>query len=139
MVEKSYWLVIDCARFRRACDIHSIESRFHTFADCRRSRNSVALKSGKERMTMTFASLDDAVMQESLGTPSTPLPQTTIFRWMSAEAHQENLHVAALNPGSKKLTLAIRREKGKGFAIEVTGAKGCRRSIRLTSKLKLKK
>jgi hypothetical protein len=139
MVENSYWLVIDRVHSPNTADRHWMESRFHTFADCKRGKNWVSLKSGKERMMMTFAALGDAVMQESLGMPTIPGRQTTIFRWMSAKGYQDNLHVAALNPGSKKLGLTVRRDRGKGYAIEVAGADGCRRTIRLSAALKLMK
>jgi len=139
MVENAYWLVIDRVHSANPADRHWMESRFHTFADSTRGRNWAALKSGKERMTMTFAALGDAVMQQSLGMPTVPGPQTTIFRWMSADGYHDNLQVAALNPGGKKLGLAIRREKAKGYAVEVTGAGGYRRTIRLSPALKLKR
>ena len=139
MVESSYWLVIDRVFSPNTAERHWMESRFHTFADCTRGRNRVALKSGKERMTMTFASLGDAVMQESLGMPTVPGPQTTIFRWMSADGYHDNMHATALNPGGKKLGLTIRREKAKGYAVDVTGAGGYRRTIRLSPPLRLKR
>ena len=78
-------------------------------------------------------------MEEAVGTPARPARQTTMFRWMSAEGHHDNLHVAALNPGSGKLRLSVTRQKGRGFGVEVTGPGGYRRAIRLTSRLKLKK
>ena len=155
MVEGSYWLVIDRVFSPNTAEHHFMESRFHTYADARRGRRSgsasrsacpdgrgkdwVALKSGKQRMTMTFAALGDAVMQEAVGTPARPARQTTMFRWMSAEGYHDNLHVTALNPGSGRLRLAVTREKGSGFGVKVTGPGGYRCAIRLTSSLKLKK
>ena len=83
--------------------------------------DSVELKSGQERLQMTFAALGRGVMQESRGMPSQPQRQTTIFRWMATAATHENLHVVALNPGRQKLGLAVRKERGGTYLIEVTG------------------
>jgi hypothetical protein len=96
------------------------------------------MKSGKEQMMMTFASLGEGEMQESLGMPVSPQEQTRIFRWTSP-LEKENLHVAAMNPGSEKLELELSREKDGGYAIEVSGSDGYRRTIRVTPELKLKK
>ncbi len=132
MVENRYWLVIDAAPG------HSMESRFHTYAECTRGTDWLALKSGKEQMMMTFASLGEGEMQESLGMPASPKEQTSIFRWMSPGG-QDNLHVTAMNPGSEKLGLELSKESDGGFAIKVSGASGYQRTIRLTAELKLKK
>ena len=132
MVENRYWLVIDAAPG------HIMESRFHTYAECTRGPDWLALKSGKEQMMMTFASLGEGVMMESLGMPTSQEEQTRIFRWISPVG-QENLHVAALNPGDEKLGLELSKEPDGGFAINVSGASGYRRTIRLTAELKLKK
>ena len=51
MVENRYWLVIDAAPG------HSMESRFHTYAECTRGKDWLALKRGKEQMMMTFGNL----------------------------------------------------------------------------------
>jgi len=51
----------------------------------------------------------------------------------------DNLHVTALNPGSDKLGLKVSKETDGGFVIEVSGADGYRRTIRVTPELKLKK
>jgi len=131
MVENRYWLVIDAAPG------HSMESRFHTYAECTRGTDWLALKSGKEQMMMTFASLGEGEMQESRGMPTSSQEQTSIFRWMSPGG-QDNLHVTALNPGNEKLGLDLSKESDGGFAIEVSGASGYQRTIRLTHELKLK-
>jgi hypothetical protein len=47
--------------------------------------------------------------------------------------------VTALNPGDKKLGLKLAKETDGGFAITVTGPDGYRRTVRVTSKLELKK
>jgi len=140
MVDNAYWLVIDHVRGTSTVDRHWMESRFHTLADCRAGKAGVAIKSGKEAMGITFAALGaGGVLQQSRGMPSQPsMKQTTIFRWMGREASSDNLHVTALNPGNKKLSLAIRRDKANGYRVEVTGAGGYRRTIGLTSALKLK-
>jgi len=140
LVENAYWLVIDRVSDPEPAARHWMESRFHTLAESRHGKNRASLKSGKERMTMTFAALGDAVMQNALGMPSQPgVKQTTIYRWMSADAYRDNLHVAALTPGSKKLGLAVSREGRGACAIEVTGADGYRRTVRVSPVLKLKK
>ena len=140
MVDNAYWLVIDNVRGTSTVDKHWMESRFHTLADCRAGKTGVAIKSGKQSMRITFAALGaGGVLQESRGMPSqSSMKQTTIFRWMGKEATHDNLHVTALNPGNKKLGLAIRRDKAKGYSVEVTGAGGYRRTIGLTPTLKLK-
>ncbi len=132
MVENRYWLVIDAAPG------HIMESRFHTYAECTRGTDWLSLKSGKEQMMMTFASLGEGEMQESLGMPASPQEQTRIFRWMSPGG-QDNLHVTALNPGNEKLGLELSKASDGGFAIKVSGASGYQRTIRLTAELKLKK
>lgn len=140
MVESSFWLVVDSIVPRKPLEKHWMESRFHTLAESRCGKNSVSLRSGKQRMMMTFASMGQGVMQESLGMPSQPgVRQTTIYRWMDKQAVHDNLHVVALNPGSKKLGLAVSREKDAGYAIEVAGADGYRRIVRVAPTLKLKK
>jgi len=140
MVDQAYWLVIDHVRGTSTVDEHWMESRFHTLAACQARKAGATLKSGEQSMQITFAALETGLLQESRGMPSQPsVKQTTIFRWMSADRYHDNLHVAALNPGSKKLGLAIRREKAKGYGVEVTGAGGYRRTIGLTPTLKLKR
>lgn len=139
MVDNAYWLVIDHVRGANMVDTHWMESRFHTPAAYQARKTSVSLKSGKQSMQITFAALEAGILQESRGMPSQPsVKQSTIFRWMSAERYHDNLHATALNPGGKKLGLAIRRDKAKGYSVEVTGAGGYRRTIGLTSTLKLR-
>lgn len=88
---------------------------------------------------MTFATLGRAAIQESRSMPTNPAATpTTIFRWMGAEANHDNLHVVALNPGSQKLGIHVRKEKSGGYAIEVTRPGGRKRTIRLDPGLKLK-
>jgi hypothetical protein len=132
MVENRYWLVIDAAPG------HIMESRFHTYAECTGGADWLALKSGKEQMMMTFASLGEGEMQESLGMPVSPQEQTRIFRWMSP-ADPNGLHVTALNPGNEKLELKLNNDKDGGYTVEVSGTDGYRRTIRVTPELKLKK
>ena len=140
MVDNAYWMVIDHVRGASTVDTHWMESRFHTPAVYRARKNGVGLKNGKQSMHITFASLEAGVLQESRGMPSQPsVKQTTIFRWMSADRYHDNLQVAVLNPGSKKLGLEICQEKTNGYRVEVTGADGYRRTIGLTSALKLKR
>lgn len=139
MVDNAYWLVIDRVHSANPADGHWMESRFHTFAHSRHGRDWVSLRSGRQRMTMTFASLGEAVMQQSRGMPTMPGPQSTIFRWMSAKGYADNLHATALNPGSRKLRLAIRRGKAGRCVVEVTGAGGYRREIGLTPTWRLRK
>ncbi len=131
MVENRYWLVIDAAPG------HIMESRFHTYADFTKGSDWVLLESGNEKMMMTLASMGEGVMQESFGMPATPQEQTKIFRWISPLAG-DNLHVAALNPGSEKLNLNLKKLSDGGYAIEVKGPEGYQRTIELTSNLKLK-
>ncbi|MBT3294397.1 MAG: hypothetical protein HN919_10590 [Verrucomicrobia bacterium] len=139
LVENSYWLVIDRVEPTGPIDAHWMESRFHTLAESKSGKNWVALKSGRERMMMTFASLGQGVMQQAVGMPSNPsIKATTIYRWMDAQPVHDNLHVVALNPGSRKLGLKLSKEKGNVCVIEVTKQDGTRREIRLSSKLKLK-
>ena len=138
MVENRYWLIIDTAPG------HTIESRFHTYADCTSGIDWLSLKSGKEQMMMTFASLGKGVMQESLGMPTTPQKQTRIFRWISPAAEENNpeennLHVTAMNPGSEEFGLRLSKETDGGYAIEVDGENGYQRTIRITRELKLKR
>jgi len=140
MVENRYWLVIDAAPG------HIMESRFHTYAEVvKRGMDWLVLKKGKEQMMMAFASLGNGMLQESRGMPTSSQKQTRIFRWMSPTRAFETLpdqsgfHVTALNPGSEKLELKLSKEMNGGYAIEVSGKDGYQRTIRVTSKLKLKK
>lgn len=138
MVENAYWLLIDHVLSPSAVNGHWMESRFHTLAECKRGQDWVSLRSGKERLQMTFASLNGSTMQESRGMPSQPIAQTTIFRWLSAAAVQDNLHIVALNPGGQRLGLKVRALKGtKGYAIGVTVPGRRTRTIRLSPDLQL--
>ena len=138
-VEGRYWLVIDRLFNPDVVDEHLMEARFHTFANCILGKNWARLKKGKEQLTMTFASLEKSVMQESKGTPFLPHEQTTIIRWMSAKSYRDNLMVTALNPGSVKLKVGITQEKNKGFSIDISGPEGYQRNIRISSSLKIKR
>ncbi|MBT7699711.1 MAG: hypothetical protein HN700_05390 [Verrucomicrobia bacterium] len=132
MVENRYWLVIDAAPG------HRMESRFHTYADTTRGSDWVSLKRGEEQLMMTFATLGGGVMQESRGMPTAPGRQTQIFRWISKGASHNSLQVTALNPGSEKLGLELRKDKGGVLVIKVSGADGYQRTVRVTRELKLK-
>jgi hypothetical protein len=139
-VANRYWLVIDHVLGRDAVTPLGIESRFHTYAESKRGRNAVGLKSGKERLQMTFAALQPGVLQESRGMPARPtVEQTTIFRWMGKDRVQDNLHVAALNPGRRRLGLELSKEKRNTYVINVTEPDGRERRIRLTAALNLKR
>lgn len=138
MVGKEYWLVVDQVLSPREINKHWAESRFHTFADAENGKDWVALKSGDEQMQITFASLEPGVLQKSRGMPPQPrVPQTTIFRWMSKKARHDNLHVAALNPGTEKLDLELRKEKSENYVITVTKPDGSKRKIRIAPELRL--
>lgn len=140
LVGNAYWLVIDRVQGRSEQDRHWVESRFHTLAESRSGRNWVSLKSGRERMMMTFAALGKGVIRESRGMPSQPqVTPTTIYRWMGSAASHDHLQVAALNPGSRKLGLTLSKEKGGTYVIDVTEPGGTVRRIRLSSTLKLKR
>ena len=139
LVDTSYWLVVDRLFDPNIAAGHSVESRFHTFAEVRTGKDVAYLKSGKERLSMSFAALGGGVMQESRGMLSLPGEQTHIVRWLSDAGGNDLLHVTALNPGSKKLGLELSREKRGGFAIGVTGVDNYTRTIRVGSTLRLKK
>ena len=139
MVENSYWLIIDQVRSTREVDLHWAESRFHTYAADKRGKNWVSLKSGPQRMMMTFAALGPAAMLEACSMPTDPAATpSTILRWMGATAKHDNLQVVALNPGSQKLGIQIRQEPKGTYAIDVTRPGGKKRIIRLGAGLKLK-
>lgn len=139
MVAQRYWLVIDCMRGASEVDKHWIEGRFHTLADGRSGKDWAALKSGKQRMQVTFASLGNSMMQVARGLPSQPkVKPTTIYRWMSAEPAADNLHVAALNPGGKTLGVTVRKAPRNGYTIDVAERDGKTREIRLSGTLKVK-
>ncbi|MDT8389150.1 MAG: heparinase II/III family protein [Lentisphaeria bacterium] len=138
MVENSYWLIVDHMLGTDEADIHWLESRFHTLAESQSGKSWVSLKSGNQRLMMTFAALGKGVLLESTGMPAQPtVPRTTIFRWMGAEASHDNLHVTALNPGAKKLALKLERKQDGAYTITVTRPGGAARTIRLTHELKL--
>lgn len=138
LVDNSYWLVIDHVFSPDVVSHHWLESRFHTLADFKSAAAGVSLKSGKQSMQMTFAALNGGVLQDGIGMPSQPtVPRTVIFRWMGAKAGHDNLNVAALNPGGKKLGLKLSRAKDGIYLIEVKGSGGKTRRIRITSDLEL--
>lgn len=137
-VNNEYWLVVDHVLSRNEVTHLGIESRFHTYADCVRDGNQVALKFGDEQMQMTFAALQPGIMQESYGMPPRPAEQTRIFRWMGKERVADNLHVVALNPGPEKLGLQLTKEDADSYLVGVTAANGDTRRIWLSSDLKLK-
>jgi len=58
--------------------------------------------------------------------------------WVSQGTSRTSLQVSALNPGSKKLGLELRKDEGGGYAIDVSAADGYRRTVRITPALKLK-
>lgn len=132
MVENRYWLIIDTASG------HSLESRFHTYADFTRGNDWLSLKSGKEQLMITFASLGGGGMQESRGMPTNLTDQSFIFRWMSSK-RKTTVHVTALNPGSEKLGVEIINGKNGELSINVTGQNDYKRTIKLSSKLELVK
>jgi len=139
MVDSSYWLVIDQVTSPKVSDQHWMEARFHTIAENTPGKNSVTLKSGKERMYMTFASLNEGELRESTGMPSQPhIPQTKIYRWMSKAPYSDNLQVTALNPGTGKIALNVCTEQNKGYVIKVSSPGTTTRSIQLTKDLKLR-
>ncbi|MFU8781407.1 MAG: heparinase II/III family protein, partial [Kiritimatiellia bacterium] len=136
LVDKAYWLVVDRIQGKDVEDKHWIESRYHTLAANKPGKNSVALKSGQERMQISFAALQPAALQQSFGMPSQPgMKQTRIYRWMSSVASADHLHVTALVPGARKATIEIRRTKADGFVIAVTEPTGKTRRIKLTADL----
>lgn len=139
LVENSYWLVIDRVERKGPVSTHWMESRFLTFAETNRAKNSVSFKSGKERMQLTYVSMGDATIHEAVGMPANPaIAEAKIYRCMDNGAVNDNLHVVALNPGSKKLGLKLSKEKGGIYVIEVSKPGGKRRMIRVSSKLNLK-
>ena len=133
LVDGRYWLVVD----RQSAGDNCMEARFHTFAESRYGKDWVRLKSGKERMTMSFASFDKAVLRTSAGMPTYPVEPTTIFRWITSERKNDNVLVTALNPGSQKLGLKLRREPRGSVTIEVSGPGVRNREIRLSKHLRL--
>ncbi len=133
LVAGRYWLVID----RQSAGDNSMEARFHTFSETRHGRDWVKLKSGKERMSMSFASLDKAVLQTSSGMPTYVEKQSTIYRWITADRKNDNVLVSALNPGSGKLGLALVRETGGIVHIEVSEPGRKKRVIRVSRQLEL--
>ena len=137
-VDNAYWLVIDHVLSRDAVTGLGIESRFHTYAQCRVGRNHASLKSANQRLQMTFAALQPGVLQQSRGMP--PLPkgeQTTILRWMGKNRVADNLHVVALHPGPRKLGLTLRRDSRGGYAVVVARRGSPNRILRISDELRL--
>ena len=136
MVNKSYWLVVDRVQGKNVEDKHWIESRFHTTADAKTGRQSVSLKSGIQRMQLTFASLQATALQQSSGMPSQPhIPQTQIYRLMSKASSADHLQVTALVPGARKAKVEITRTKTDGFQLTITEPTDKTRRIKLTNDL----
>jgi hypothetical protein len=138
LVDNSYWLVIDRIDQDGPVETHWLESRFLTFAETKRSRNGVSFKSGKEKMQLTYASLGDAIILEAAGLPPNPSVQVAkIYRCMDKSAVNDNLHVVALNPGTRKLGLKLSRSKDGIYVIEVSEPGGRKRRIRVDRLLQL--
>jgi len=133
LVDGRYWVVVD----RQSAGANCMEARFHTFAESRHGRDWVRLKNGKERMTMSFASFDKAVLQTSAGLPTWPDEQTTIYRWITSERKNDNVLVTALNPGNKKLGVKLTREPRGSVTIEITEPDQAPRVIRVSKELRL--
>jgi hypothetical protein len=133
LVDGKYWVIVD----RQNAGNNCMEARFHTFAESRHGRDWVKLKSGKERMTMSFASFDKAVLTTSAGMPTYPDEASTIFRWITSERKNDNLLVTALNPGSQRLKIDMEREARGSVSIKITPPKGKSRTIRVSNQLKL--
>ena len=133
LVDGKYWLVID----RQNAGSNTMEARFHTFAESHYGRDWVKLKSGNERMTMSFASFDKAVLRTSTGMPTYPEEATTIYRWITSERNNDNLLVSALNPGNKKLGLTLEREARGTVRISVSVPGGKTRVVRVSKELGL--
>jgi hypothetical protein len=134
LVDSRYWLVVD----RQSAGDNCMEARFHTFAESRCGKDWVRLKSGKERMTMSFASFDKAVVQTSTGMPTYAVEQSTVYRWITSERKNDNVLVTALNPGSRRLGLKLRREPRGSVTIDVSESGGRNRVIRLSKQLRLR-
>ncbi len=135
LVEGRYWLIID----RQNAAVNCMEARFHTFAERRCGRNWVALKSGRERLSMSFASLDKAVLQESAGMPTYADRQTSIFRWMTKTPQSDNVLVTALNPGGCRLKLALQRESRGMVRVMAVEPDGRTLSLRVGPTLRISK
>ncbi|MBT7065896.1 MAG: hypothetical protein HN919_06315 [Verrucomicrobia bacterium] len=133
LVDGRYWVGVD----RQSAGGNCMEARFHTFAEGKHGRDWVRLKSGKERMTMSFASFDKAVLQTSAGLPTWADEQTTIYRWITAERKNDNVLVTALNPGNKKLGIKLTREPRGSVTIEITEPDQEPRVIRVSKQLRL--
>jgi len=135
LVDNAYWLIVDRIHSSDISEKHWLEARFHTLALDKIGKNWVSLKSGQERLTMTFASLGKGKLQQSLGMPSSPnTPQSTILRWMSAEGSNDLMMVSAMNPGAKKLGLELSC-KGSVYSIKVSHPGGTRQTLLLNSDL----
>ncbi len=137
-VDNAYWLVIDHVLGQNEVTKLGVESRFHTYAQCKRDESHASLRRGKAQLRMTFAALHGGVIQESRGMP--PLPkgeQTTILRWMGAERQTDSLHVVALNPGEQTLELKLSGPRQGRYSIEVKPPGGAARRIRLDEQLHL--
>lgn len=138
LVENAGWLVIDRVRGADAADTHWLESRFHVPAGRRRGQNWVEIENGAARLQMTFASLVGGVLRKSYGMPSQPAVQPTlVFRWMSAVAAADQLHVTALNPGDAPLQIAIHPGPRDVYSIAVTGSDRKVRTLRVSARLTL--
>jgi len=145
LVDSRYWLVIDTAPGR------GMESRYHTYADvevgndwARLTKQASTSKHSDdlgakptEQLTMTFASLDNSVLQQSRGTPTFPAEQTHILRWMTPNKDTGKLHVTAMNPGNERLKVAL-QESDAGFTVRVTQPDGSTREVKLTRDLQLR-
>jgi len=136
MVDKSYWIVVDRLQGMNPQDGHWMESRFHTSAACKATRNSIQFHRDGERLNLVCASLQGGTLLQSTGMPSQPqVPATTIYRWMSTSPSHDHLHVVALTPGTRKPRIELEHKSSGRFRIRIDEPSGRHRSIHLTSTL----
>ena len=135
LVDGKYWLIVDS----QSAGANSMDARFQTFAEGRHGKDWVRLKSGKERLTLSFASIDKAIVQTSAGFPTWAEKQTSIYRWITSENKNNNVFATVLNPGNQKLDVEIEREPTGSMTIKIKESARKTRKIRLSKELKLLK
>lgn len=139
MVDNEYWLVIDRIEPDSPFDNHWMESRYLTFAETKRKGNRISFKCGKELMQFVYTSLERPEILDAVAlSAKSVIPQATIHRCMDHGRFADNMHVVAMHPGSTKLGLKLRKEN-RSYLIEITKPGAPKRTIKISSKLRLLK
>ncbi len=133
MVDDAAFVIVDRVKTRF---ISRVESRMHSYKDVTFGRRGAVIKGEKERLRVTYASLEDAGLFAATTAPSTPTdPSATMLRWCPLKLHKEAVLVTLLTPGRNRSSAKVERD-GRNFAVHLTIG-GTERVVRVRPSLTL--